>query len=122
MIKTLTILLLFISSFSVNAQSTELLNGKWLFKRALNTEVDTEGQKVLNSQVINKMTFEFKSNREFIGFVIGRNTKGKWSLSKESKIVILDTLDGKIEFAILKLTETELILKLGLGEFLMKKI
>lgn len=112
----------FISSFSVNAQNPELLTGKWLFKKALNKEVDADGHKTLKSQVIDKMTFEFKHNREFIGLIFGRNMKGNWSLSKDYRSIILDTAEGKMEFLILKLTETDLILKLGLGEFLMKKI
>lgn len=122
MMKTFITLWFLISSFSVHAQNHELLTGKWLFKKALNKEIDADGQKALNSQVINKMTFEFKRNHEFIGFVLGHYMKGSWSLSKNSKSVILDTEDGKMEFAILKLTETDLILKLGLGEYLMKKI
>jgi hypothetical protein len=47
---------------------------------------------------------------------------GKWTLTKDVKTIILNAENEKFELSILKLTESELILKLGLGEFLMKKI
>ncbi|KFF16053.1 lipocalin family protein [Flavobacterium hydatis] len=121
-IKTIAIFVLFLSSIAINAQNSDLLKGKWVFKKALNKEVDELGKKTLNSDIINKMTFEFKSNDEFVAFLMGQNANGKWTLSKNSKVIILNSIDGKFELSILKLTKTELILKLGLGEFLMNKI
>ncbi|OXA97926.1 hypothetical protein B0A62_01650 [Flavobacterium hydatis] len=120
--KTIAIFVLFLSSIAINAQNSDLLKGKWVFKKALNKEVDELGKKTLNSDIINKMTFEFKSNDEFVAFLMGQNANGKWTLSKNSKVIILNSIDGKFELSILKLTKTELILKLGLGEFLMNKI
>jgi hypothetical protein len=70
---------------TLNAQTSEVLNGKWIFKKALNKEVDNLGRKTLNSEIINKMTFEFKSNDKFVAFAFGQNMNGKWSLSKDSK-------------------------------------
>jgi hypothetical protein len=76
----------------------------------------------LKAYIINKMTFEFKKNNEFTAFAFGQNMNGKWTLTKDVKTIILNAENEKFELSILKLTESELILKLGLGEFLMKKI
>ncbi|NEU06886.1 hypothetical protein GZH53_01055 [Flavihumibacter sp. R14] len=122
MIKTITIFFFFLLSITLTAQSSELLNGKWVFKKALNKEVDDLGRKTLKSDIINKMTFEFKSNSEFSAFAFGQNMNGKWALSKNAKVITLSTGEEKFELLILKLTESELILKFGLGEFLMKKL
>lgn len=110
-------------SMSLSAQSAGNLQGKWIFKKALNKEVDDLGRQTLKADIINKMTFEFKSNSEFNAFAFGQNMKGKWSFNEKTKLITLITPE-KEEFnlLILKLNETEVILKLGLGEFLMKKI
>jgi hypothetical protein len=122
MVKIMTLFFFFASSITLNAQNSELLNGKWIFKKALNKEVDDLGRKTLKAALINKMTFEFRSDGEFVAFAFGQNMNGKWTLSTNSKMIILNTGKEKLEFSILKLTEIELILKLGLGEFLMKKL
>ncbi|MNG09989.1 hypothetical protein D3C84_934340 [compost metagenome] len=110
-------------SMTLSAQSTGNLQGKWIFKKALNKEVDDLGRQTLKADIINKMTFEFKSNNEFNAFAFGQNMNGKWSFNEKKNMITLITPE-KEEFnlLILKLTETEVILKLGLGEFLMKKI
>ncbi|MFV8374064.1 lipocalin family protein [Flavobacterium sp. LB1P62] len=122
MTRLIIIFIFFIWSMAINAQSSELLNGKWIFKKALNKEVDDLGRQTLKSDIINKMTFEFKNSGEFVAFAFGQNMIGKWTLSKNSKMITLNTGKDKLDFSVLKLTESELILKLGLGEFLMKKI
>jgi hypothetical protein len=122
MVKTITILLFLIASITLSAQNSEVLKGKWIFKKALNKEVDADGRKDLKAYIINKMTFEFKNNNEFAAFAFGQNMNGKWTLTKDLKMIILNAENEKFELSILKLTESELILKLGLGEFLMKKI
>jgi hypothetical protein len=122
MVKKITILLFLIASITLSAQNSEDLKGKWIFKKALNKEVDADGKKDLKAYIINKMTFEFKNNNEFTAFAFGQNMNGKWTLTKNLKTIILNAENEKFELSILKLTESELILKLGLGEFLMKKI
>ncbi|GEL11802.1 hypothetical protein FGL01_25410 [Flavobacterium glycines] len=108
---------------TLSAQSTVNLEGKWIFKKALNKEVDDLGRKTLKADIINKMTFEFKNNSEFNAFAFGQNMNGKWSFNEKTKLITLITSEKeKFNLLILKLTETEVILKLGLGEFLMKKI
>ncbi|MES2240163.1 MAG: hypothetical protein V4497_07875 [Bacteroidota bacterium] len=122
MTKTITIFLFLISTITLSAQNSELIKGKWIFKKALNKEVDAAGRKTLKSDIINKMTFEFKNNNEFTAFAFGQNMNGKWILTKNLKTIVLNAENEKFELLILKLTESELILKLGLGEFLMTKI
>ena len=121
--KIITMFFFMIVSLTLNAQSIENLQGKWIFKKALNKEVDDLGRQTLKADIINKMTFEFKSNSEFNAFAFGQNMNGKWSFNEKTKLITLITSE-KEEFnlSIPKLTETEVILKLGLGEFLMKKI
>lgn len=104
-----------------NAQESELVKGKWVFKEALNKGVDKDGRKSLNSHIINKMTFEFKDNGNFIAFMMGQNQKGKWKLANNSKTIVLNIGVEQYELSIIELTKTKLVLKLGLGEFLMKK-
>ena len=122
MVKTILILLFSVFSITVSAQNAEVLKGKWIFKKALNKEVDADGRKDLKAFIINKMTFEFKNNDDFTAFAFGQNMNGKWKLTKDLKTIILNAENEKFELLILKLTERELILKLGLGEFLMSKI
>jgi hypothetical protein len=123
MIKNIIIFFFLLVSMSLSAQNAGNLEGKWIFKKAINKEVDDLGRQTLKADIINKMTFEFKSNSEFNAFAFGQNMKGKWSFNEITKLITLITPE-KEEFnlLILKLNETEVILKLGLGEFLMKKI
>jgi len=121
--KTLTIILIAFTTITINAQSNDLIIGKWVFKDAYNKEkIDRAGLEMLKTEVINKMTFDFDKNGNFEAFMMGESQGGTWNLTKDSKKIILNTSDGPpAEFNILKLTKTELALKLGLGEFLMVK-
>lgn len=122
-ISRLFTILAFIGIFTtVNAQNSELLNGKWIFKQATNKGIDKLGRESLKSDIINKMTFEFKSNGDFVAFAFGQNMEGKWAFSNNSKSIILDTGTDKFELIILELTNNRLALKLGLGEFIMSKL
>jgi hypothetical protein len=120
--RILTIIVFTLLTLAVNAQSNELLIGKWVFMDAYNKEkIDEAGLQMLKTDIINKMTFDFKQNSSFSSFVMGETMNGTWLLTKDSKKVLIKTPDGPFEFQILKLTKTELALKIGLGEFLMKK-
>jgi len=107
----------------VNAQNNDLIIGKWIFKDAFNKEnIDKEGLEFMKSEVIKKMTFDFDKNGMFEAYMMGEIERGKWKLSQDSKKIIMYISEGPpTEFTILKLTKNELALKLGLGEFLMKK-
>jgi len=100
-----------------------LIIGKWTFKDAYNKDkIDKAGLAMLQSEVINHMTFEFAKNGKFEAYMMGENQKGKWKLTKDSKKIILIIPQGSsTELEILKLTKNELALKLGLGDFLMTK-
>jgi hypothetical protein len=122
MLKLIT-LFLFIGFYTTsNAQNSKLLEGKWIFKEALNKGIDDLGRKTLKSDIINKMTFEFRPNGDFVAFAFGENMNGNWLLSTNSKSIVLNTEKEKYEFIILELTGNRLLLKMGLGEFLMKKL
>lgn len=122
MLKILVTTFIFFISLNAQSQNSKLIQGKWIFKEALNKEVDELGRKTLKEQVINKMTYEFKSNGEFIWFAMGENANGKWSLSNDQKSIIAIVEKEKMVIKIIKLTADEMILKMGLGEFLMKRI
>ncbi len=122
--KTLFSLLFFACiTSSVISQSNELIIGKWTFKDAYNKDkIDQAGLAMLQSEVINKMTFDFNKNGEFKAYLMGENQKGKWELTKDSKkIILIIPEEAPTGLEILKLTNNELALKLGLGEFLMIK-
>ena len=120
--KLLTILLI-LGFYTIGfAQNSELIQGKWVFREALNKGIDKEGKKSLKDHVIIKMTLEFKSNGEFIGVLFGSPESGKWLLSQNSKALTLSADNQSFEFLIRELTQNRLILKIGLGEFLMEKI
>ncbi|WBX75315.1 hypothetical protein PG911_11675 [Tenacibaculum ovolyticum] len=117
-----TLLILFIAT-NINAQKADLIVGKWVFKKALNKEVDKIGLAFMKAEVIDKWKFIFKSNGEFETYMMREKATGKWKLSSDYKNIILTGIEGGLkEFRILKSTKDELILKLGLGEFLLKKI
>ncbi|MDX6745792.1 hypothetical protein SHK09_03230 [Polaribacter sp. PL03] len=117
-----TIFFLFIGT-NINAQKADLISGKWIFKKALNKEVDEAGMAFMKAEVIDKWKFVFKPNGEFETYMMREKATGKWKLSSDSKNIILTGIEGGLkEFKILKSSKDELILKLGLGEFLLKKI
>jgi ABC-type microcin C transport system permease subunit YejE len=123
--KTKLFLVLFLVVLSTNllAQNTPLLIGKWVFKDVLDkSRMNKEGLKMLNTKIINKMTFDFVENGEFKAYAMGENMTGTWILSKDAKKIILKTSEKETyELLILALSKNRLELKLGLGRFLMVK-
>jgi hypothetical protein len=123
--KTKLFLVLFLVVLSTNllAQNTPLLIGKWVFKDVLDkSRMNKEGLKMLNTKIINKMTFDFVKNGEFKAYAMGENMTGTWILSKDAKKIILKTSEKETyELLILALSKNRLELKLGLGRFLMVK-
>jgi ABC-type microcin C transport system permease subunit YejE len=123
--KTKLFLVLFLVVLSTNllAQNTPLLIGKWVFKDVLDkSRMNKEGLKMLNTKIINKMTFDFVENGEFKAYAMGENMTGTWILSKDAKKIILKTSEKETyELLILGLSKNRLELKLGLGRFLMVK-
>jgi hypothetical protein len=123
--KTKLFLVLFLVVLSTNllAQNTPLLIGKWVFKDVLDkSRMNKEGLKMLNTKIINKMTFDFVKNGEFKAYAMGENMTGTWILSKDAEKIILKTSEKETyELLILALSKNRLELKLGLGRFLMVK-
>lgn len=107
---------------NISAQKTNLIIGKWVFKKAYNENIGAEGLAFMKEEVIDKWKFIFNSNGSFETYMMGEEATGKWSLSSDNKSIILLGIEGgPSEFKILKSTKDELALKLGLGEFLLKK-
>ncbi|PCH74994.1 MAG: hypothetical protein COB98_09540 [Flavobacteriaceae bacterium] len=122
-LKTIIIISLLVVTINNYSQSRNLIIGNWVFKDAYNKEqIDEEGLEMLNSEVINKMSFNFKSNGKFDAYLMGEKVNGKWELTKNIKGINLNiSEENLVVLIILKLTKTELALKLGLGEFLMER-
>jgi hypothetical protein len=121
--KILYILFFLFIGTNINAQKADIIVGKWIFKKALNKEVDEAGMAFMKAEVIDKWKFDFKSNGKFETYMMREKATGEWKLSSDSKNIILTGIEGGLkEFEILKSNKDELILKLGLGKFLLKKI
>jgi hypothetical protein len=121
--KILYVLFFLFIGTNINAQKADIIVGKWIFKKALNKEVDEAGMAFMKAEVIDKWKFDFKSNGKFETYMMREKATGEWKLSSDSKNIILTGIEGGLkEFEILKSNKDELILKLGLGEFLLKKI
>ncbi|MFD2517608.1 lipocalin family protein [Salinimicrobium flavum] len=121
--KTLITLLFLLVAINSNAQSTDLIVGDWIFKKALNENIDEAGLAQIKAEVIDKWKFVFKPNGEFETYIMDEKGTGKWKLTSDSKSIVLTGMEeSPMELKILSSTENELVLKLGLGEFLLKKI
>lgn len=112
-----------ISQEKLNAPQKDLIVGNWIFKKVLNKDVDEQALEYLKAEIIDKWKYVFKSDGGFETYIMGEKETGKWKLSSDSKSIILFGIDEEtIEFVILRSTADELSLKLGLGEFLLKRI
>ncbi len=122
--KKIILLLAFIFiTIHLNAQKSDLIVGNWVFTKALNKGIDDAGLAYIKSEVIGKWKFNFKSDGKFDTYMRGEQTSGTWSFdSNSNSITTSGTEGGPQEFKILKSTKGELVLKLGLGEFLLTKI
>ncbi|MDY7393642.1 lipocalin family protein [Aureibaculum sp. 2210JD6-5] len=116
----LLILISFVT-LGVNAQSNELIIGNWVFKDAFNKEKISDAElEMFKNEMISKMTLNFSDDGKFNGYAMGKNQSGTWKLSEDSKkITLVDDEANAAEFNILKLTNEELAIKFGIGEFLM---
>lgn len=73
--------------------------------------------------LLDKWKFVFNSDGGFETYMMGEKATGEWKLSSDSKRIILFGVEEEtFEFVILRSTADELSLKLGLGEFLLKRI
>ncbi len=108
---------------NVDAQNSDLIVGNWIFTKALNKGIDEAGKAYLEAEVIGKWNLDFKSDGKFNTSMMGEKTNGTWKFDSASKSIILSGVEGGPQkFKVLKSTQSELILKLGLGEFLLTKI
>lgn len=115
--------LFFVTASIVQAQNAVLLPGKWVFKDVLDkSKMNEQGLKMLQSDIINKMTFTFIENGKFEAYCMGQQMAGTWVLAFDGKKIVLTTKElGISELTILELTQTRLGLQLGLGKFLMAR-
>ncbi|MFK5878055.1 MAG: energy transducer TonB [Flavobacteriaceae bacterium] len=122
-LKIIVIISFLLVTVNANSQIRDLIIGNWVFKDAYNKEqIDEAGLEMLDLEIINKMSFNFKSNGKFVAYMMGEKANGRWGLTEDFKGIRLDISgENSVELAILKLTKDELALKLGLGEFLMER-
>ena len=121
--KKLFLLYILFIVFSINAQNPDPIFGNWVFTKALNKGIDEAGKKFLEAEVIGKWKFNFKSDGKFDTNMMGEIASGTWKFDETSKSIIITEIEGETQkFKVLKSTPNELILKLGLGEFILKKL
>jgi len=121
--KIIVLLSIIFITINLSAQKTDLIVGNWVFTKALNKEIDEAALAYLKTEVIGKWKFNFKSDGKFDTSMMGEKTSGTWNFDLNSNSVTISGAEGRSqEFKILKSTKSELILKLGLGEFLLTKI
>ncbi|WP_203293573.1 lipocalin-like domain-containing protein [Luteirhabdus pelagi] len=113
---------LFISINSI-AQEPDLIVGNWVFSEALNENIAPEQLAYIKAEIIGKWNLNFKSDGKFETSMMGEKTSGTWIFDADSKTIAVSGVEGgPLEFKILKSTQDELALKLGLGEFLLRRI
>ncbi|MDC3388904.1 DUF4923 family protein [Flavobacteriaceae bacterium] len=110
-------------SINLTAQESDLIVGNWIFSKALNKNIDPAGLAYMKAEVIGKWKFNLKSNGKFDTSMMGEKASGTWAFNSTTNSITLSGIEGgSQEFKILKSTQNELALKLGLGEFLLTRI
>lgn len=118
--KLLSLVFLLTFALNSNAQKTESLIGRWVFKDVYNKdELNTAELLALRLHVIGKLTVELNSSGEFSGYLMGERKNGTWSNEESDTILLLTDDDEEIELTILELTKDRMVLKIDAGEFVM---
>jgi hypothetical protein len=119
--KILVVILFLFLAINLNAQKPDLVIGKWVFAKALNKDIDEEGLAFIKEEVVGKWKLNFKADGKFDNYMMGEKVSGEWKTHLNT-LVLMGIEGGDQELKILKLTENEMALKLGLGEFLLTRI
>ena len=120
--KILLVISVFFLINNLCAQKSNLIIGDWVFTKALNKDIDEASLAYMRAEIIGKWKINFKSDGKFYTSMMGEKTIGNWKYnSKFNSITLTGMEGGSQEFKILKSTENQLALKLGLGEFLLTK-
>jgi len=121
--KIAAVLIFFSITYTVNAQETDLISGKWIFSEVLNEKIDESSMAYLKAEVIDKWMFVFNADGSFETTMMEGQSNGTWTHDAETKtITITDKQGGEQEFKILRSTQDELALNLGLGKFLLTRV
>jgi hypothetical protein len=99
------------------AQSSDLIQGKWVLEKHWIKE-STKRKEIAKNDFINKMTFEFKS---MVSLSESSLEPLKMVLISKFKTLTLSASSDSFTFQVRELSQKRLILKLGLGEFLMER-
>jgi hypothetical protein len=121
--KTLITILFLYIAINLSAQKSDLIIGKWVFTEALNKDLDESQLAYIKAEIVGKWELYFKSDGKFDSQMMEEKNSGEWKYNPNSNSIVLTGIEGgPQEFLILKLTENQLALKLGLGEFLLTRI
>ncbi|MEP5341776.1 MAG: hypothetical protein ABJL44_10460 [Algibacter sp.] len=94
-----------------------------MFTKALNKDIDEAGLAYIKAEVAGKWKLNFKADGKFDNYLMGEKATGEWKMDLNTNSLVLIGIEGRDEeLKILKLTENEMALKLGLGEFLLTRI
>ena len=120
--KILLLIALFFLSINIYAQNSNLIVGSWVFTSALNKGIDEESLASIKSDVVGKLFFNFKPDGKCKISLMGDIISGNWKFNSSSNSILVSSPGEEVmEFKILKSTQNELILKLGLGEFMLTR-
>jgi hypothetical protein len=111
--------------FSLNAQNSEMILGKWAFEDAApedKAKMDSVGLKMLN-MFFGDLSLYFRKDGSYKMVMMGRADEGQWNWVKEPKSIKLNSNKGEgMQIDVLELTDMTLVIKLPKGAFVLKKV
>ncbi len=121
--KTFLTLLILISSFSLSAQTTETITGKWKFVSVYEPEkMEEQAIKMLES-MFSGFTFDFKNDGSQIVELMGKSSKGNWKFNQKKNEIEMETENGeKSKLEIIEMKDNRLSVRLKSMAFIIEKI
>ena len=122
----IAIVLFFVGTvFSLNAQNSELIVGKWAFEDAApkeKAEMDSLSLRMLNLFLAD-LSIYFRKNGSYKFVMMGKTDEGSWNWVDDSKNIKLNSNNGDgMEVEVLELSKSRLLLKMAKGSFVMKNV
>ena len=112
----------FLIAFSITtyAQDSKQLIGKWKYEDVYQKEKLDEKSIQMIQQFFTDMTFEFKDEKNYEAFLMGKTEIGNWKI--KGKIIEMTSEKGKSgNIEIIDLKENRVVAKIGSGTFILVK-
>lgn len=115
-------LFIILSGFFLNAQSNELLTGKWEFTGIYQREKLDEKSAQMVEMMFNDMFFDFKKGGTYILVGLGKVEEGVWKLDANKKeIELIPTKGSKSRIEIIELQDDQLTVRFAKAAFVMMR-